>query len=180
MHETTRHFTDNKLTGGQRTIRDINSELAKLQSYYNSAVLRRDEATKALALEISNQQFEKWQSEHLMRRQQDYKQQFEKIRVDIAALKSHMPMIGDNFILCLRIISSLFNSKIPVIQSTKKKIMCFLHVSCLQRRAADAVSQDGLSWIQCATISLYQIIFHVGHGYKQGNSAQDMELTWQW
>lgn len=133
MHETTRphHFTDNKLTGGQRTIRDINSELAKLQSSYSSAVLRRDEATKALAMEISNQQFEKWQTEHLTKRQKDYKQQFEKIRADIAALKSHMPMIGENFILSIKIVSSLFNCKIPVIQSTKKKKNNNVFSSCL-------------------------------------------------
>lgn len=109
MHETTRphHFTDNKLTGGQRTIRDINGELAKLQSSYDSAVLRRDEASKALATEISNQQFEKWQTEHLTKRQKDYKQQSEKIRADIAVLKSHMPMIGENFILSVKIVSSV-------------------------------------------------------------------------
>lgn len=80
---------------------DIGSEVAKLQATYNSAIQRRDEAKKQLVLEISQQQFTKWELEHQNKRTQDYKKQSDKIQMEIAVLKSHMPMISESFFLMI-------------------------------------------------------------------------------
>lgn len=100
MYETTHshHFTDNKLTSGQRTVRDFSTELMKLQDSYNSAIQRRDDAKKELAKEHNSQKLQKWEMEHLANRGRDYKEQLDKVHLEIVGLKSHMPMLGDNFI----------------------------------------------------------------------------------
>lgn len=100
IRETTHphHFTDNKLTTGQRTVVDINSELIKLQNSYKDVIQRRDDAKKELARERNDQQLQRWEMEHLVRRENDYKGQLEKIYNEILALRSHMPMLGENFI----------------------------------------------------------------------------------
>ncbi|XP_044023025.1 CD209 antigen-like [Siniperca chuatsi] len=84
-----------RLTDGQHTITDISSEVAKLQATYNTAIQRRDEVKKQLAREISEQQLTKWELEHQKRRNKDYEKQTDKIQMEIAALKSHMPMIKE-------------------------------------------------------------------------------------
>lgn len=76
---------------------DINSELAKLQATYNIAIQRRGEAKKELAREIHEQQLTKWQLEHQKRRSKDYEAQIDKIQMEIATLKSHLPMISEGF-----------------------------------------------------------------------------------
>lgn len=76
---------------------DINKEMAKLQTTYNTAVRLRDETKKKLAKEISEQQLTKWELEHQRRRTKDYEKQADKLQIEIAALKSHMPMISESF-----------------------------------------------------------------------------------
>uniref|UniRef100_A0A3Q3J2A0 C-type lectin domain-containing protein n=1 Tax=Monopterus albus TaxID=43700 RepID=A0A3Q3J2A0_MONAL len=90
-----------KLTGGYHTVADISSEVAKLQATYNAAVQSRDEAKNQLAKEISEQQLVKWELEHQTRRSKDYEKHSDKIQMEIAALKSHMPMIREGCRHCL-------------------------------------------------------------------------------
>ncbi|KAM3595042.1 uncharacterized protein V6R79_017495 [Siganus canaliculatus] len=91
----------NKLTGGQHTMIDIHSEVTKLQDTYNTAIQRRDEANKELAKEISEQQLTKWELQHQERRTKDYQKMADNIKMEIAALKSHMPMIEEGCRHCL-------------------------------------------------------------------------------
>ncbi|XP_029317239.1 CD209 antigen-like [Cottoperca gobio] len=90
-----------KFTDGQDTITDISIEVTKLQAIYDTAIQSRDEAKKQLAREISDQQFTKWELEHQNRRRTGYEQQSNKIQMEIAALKSHIPMIKDGCRHCL-------------------------------------------------------------------------------
>lgn len=75
---------------------DISGEVSKLQASYNMAIQRRDEAKKQLAQAISEQQLIKWELEHEKRRTKDYEKQTDRIRMEIAALKSHMPMMSES------------------------------------------------------------------------------------
>ncbi|XP_030247934.1 C-type lectin domain family 4 member M-like [Sparus aurata] len=90
-----------KLTDGDRTLMDISGEVSKLQASYNTAIQRRDEAKKQLAQAISEQQLIKWELEHEKRRTKDYEKQTDRIRMEIAALKSHMPMMKEGCRHCL-------------------------------------------------------------------------------
>lgn len=92
-------FADNKLTSGQRTVRDFSRELVKLQNSYNSAIQRRDDAKKELAEELNSQRMQRWETEHLVKREKDYKEQLDKLHLEIVGLKSHLPMLGENFIV---------------------------------------------------------------------------------
>ena len=92
-------YTDRKLTDGERIVMDISGEVSKLQASYNTAIQRRDEAKKQLAQAISEQQLTKWELEHEKRRTKDYEKQTDRIRMEIAALKSHMPMISESLFL---------------------------------------------------------------------------------
>ncbi|KAF3701269.1 hypothetical protein EXN66_Car016957 [Channa argus] len=85
---------DSKLTEGHQTIAGISNEVAKLQATYNTAIQSRDEAKKQLVKEISEQQLTKWELEHQNRRRNDYEKQINKIKTEIAVLKSHLPMIN--------------------------------------------------------------------------------------
>lgn len=144
MYETTHrlHFTDNKLTSGQRTVRDFSRELTKLQNSYNSAIQRRDDAKKELAKEHNSQQLQRWEIQHLAKREKDYKEQLDKIHLEIVGLKSHMPMLGENFVF-----PSMSSSLFWV------ENMCFLSFFW-QRRAAGVVYQGGFSSAQSVTIYL--------------------------
>lgn len=74
--------------------------MAKLQGTYNTAVQSRDEARKQLEKELSEQQLTKWELEHQDRRAKDYENLADKTEMEIAALKSHLPMISEScFIL---------------------------------------------------------------------------------
>lgn len=128
MRETTHlihHFTDNKLTTGQRTVIDINSELIKLETSHKNANQRRDEARKELASERNRQQLQKWEMVHLLRRQKDYKQQVDKIHMEVVALRSHMPMLGENGILPSPIFSLCSNCQATI---NLKNPVCILSV----------------------------------------------------
>ncbi|KAI3367775.1 hypothetical protein L3Q82_026606 [Scortum barcoo] len=86
----------NNLTSGNLAIMDIGKEVTKLQDSYNAAIQSRDEAKKQLAKEISEQQHTKWELEHQKRRSKDYERQTDRIKMEIATLESHMPMISEN------------------------------------------------------------------------------------
>ncbi|XP_072221128.1 uncharacterized protein [Leuresthes tenuis] len=89
-----------KLTDGN-LVRDISSEISKLQASYNAAIQSRDDAKGQLAKEISEQQVTKWELDHQSRRSKDYEKKAEKLQMEIAALKSHMPMIIEGCRHCL-------------------------------------------------------------------------------
>ncbi|XP_041809984.1 CD209 antigen-like protein E [Chelmon rostratus] len=90
-----------RLTDGHRILMDISNEVAKLQVTYNTAIQRRDEVKKQLAKEISEQRLIKWELEHQKKRSKDYEKQIDKIHMEIAALKSHVPMIKEGCRHCL-------------------------------------------------------------------------------
>lgn len=73
---------------------DVNAEVKKLEAAYNLAVQRRDEARKAVARVNREQQVIKWELEHQRRRNNDYEKQSDQLLTEIAAIKSHMPLIG--------------------------------------------------------------------------------------
>ncbi|KAL7379591.1 hypothetical protein ABVT39_001967 [Epinephelus coioides] len=91
----------NKLTGGQSAVMDISREVVKLQAAYNTAIQSRDDAKKELAREINEQQITKWELEHERKRSKTYEKQADKLQMDIAALKSHMPMLKQGCRHCL-------------------------------------------------------------------------------
>lgn len=93
--------TDNKLTSGQRTIRDFSRELVKLQNSYNSAIQHRDDAKKELAMERNSQQLQRWEMEHLVKREKEYKEHLNKIHLEIVGLNSQLPMLGENIIFVI-------------------------------------------------------------------------------
>lgn len=99
---------DRKITDGQRTMTDINSEVGKLQDTYNAVIQRRDEAQSELAREMREQQLTKWELEHQKRRSRDYEKQMDKIHMEIAALKSHIPMISENLSLLLIDVNEIY------------------------------------------------------------------------
>lgn len=88
---------------------DISNEVAKLQAIYNDAIQSRDEAKKQLASEISQQQLTKWEMEHEKKRHKSYEKLSDKIQLEIAALKSHIPMISESFFFFLLIVLSRYN-----------------------------------------------------------------------
>ncbi|XP_075874318.1 uncharacterized protein LOC142883380 isoform X1 [Nelusetta ayraudi] len=91
----------NKLTTGQRTVMDINSELIKLQTSHKNAIQRRDDAKKELASERNHQKQQKWEMENLVRREKDFKEQLDKVHMEIVALRSHMPVLEEGCRRCL-------------------------------------------------------------------------------
>ncbi|KAI9516017.1 hypothetical protein NQZ68_020545 [Dissostichus eleginoides] len=90
-----------KFTDGQDTIMDISAEVAKLQAAYDTAIWHRNEAKKQLAREIREQQIAKWELDHQKSRSKDYLKLSDKIQMEIAALKSHIPMIKEGCRHCL-------------------------------------------------------------------------------
>ncbi|KAL3049119.1 hypothetical protein OYC64_008575 [Pagothenia borchgrevinki] len=90
-----------KFTDGQDTIMDISAEVAKLQAAYDTAIWHRDEAKKQLAREIREQQITKWELDHQKSRSKDYLKLSDNIQMEIAALKSHIPMIKEGCRHCL-------------------------------------------------------------------------------
>lgn len=50
-------------------------------------------------LAITEQQFTKWELEHLGLRVKDYEKQVEKLQMDIVTLKSHLPMLGERIFI---------------------------------------------------------------------------------
>ncbi|XP_047467267.1 uncharacterized protein LOC125023800 [Mugil cephalus] len=90
-----------KLTDGKHLITDIGSEMAKVRANYDSAIQARDEAKKQLEKELSEQQITKWELDHQTRRNRDYEKQADKIQTDLAALRSHIPMIKEGCRHCL-------------------------------------------------------------------------------
>ncbi|XP_060939365.1 CD209 antigen-like protein C isoform X2 [Limanda limanda] len=84
----------NQLTGGQQTIKDIHSEVAKLQAGYNAAIQKRIDAKKQLDRELGEQQQLKWELEHQTRRSKDYKNQIHRIEDEVSELKSLIPLLS--------------------------------------------------------------------------------------
>lgn len=91
----------NRLTDGERTVRDISAEVVRLQDIYNTAVKNRDEVKEQLAKELNLQRLAKWELEHQKRRSKDYETQTNRIQMEITALKSHIPMIEEGCRHCL-------------------------------------------------------------------------------
>ncbi|XP_047248819.1 CD209 antigen-like isoform X2 [Girardinichthys multiradiatus] len=90
----------NKLTDNN-IVRDISGEITKLQASYDAAVQSRDRAKKQLAMEISEQQITKWELEHQSLRFKEYEKQVGKMQMDIATLKSLLPIIKEGCRHCL-------------------------------------------------------------------------------
>ena len=105
---------DNQLTGGQQTIKDIQSELAKLQAGYNAAIQGKLDAKKQLDRELGEQQRLQWELEHQTRRSKDYENQIHRIEDEISELKSLIPLLSESF--------SVF-----IYQFIKSLMICNLH-----------------------------------------------------
>ncbi|XP_054653205.1 CD209 antigen-like protein C isoform X2 [Dunckerocampus dactyliophorus] len=99
-HSNQEKQQDNHLTDEPRKVESINRELATLHKTYNAASQRRHESQKRLAEETRQQQITKWQLEHQTIRSKDYKKQADKIQLDIAVLKSHLPMLNEGCRRC--------------------------------------------------------------------------------
>ncbi|XP_022048934.1 CD209 antigen-like protein E [Acanthochromis polyacanthus] len=90
-----------KLNDGAQIVTDISDEMVKLQTTYHNAVRRREEVKRQLAKEVSEHQVTKWELEHQSRRSKDYEKQAAKIQMEIAVLKSHLPMLKEGCRHCL-------------------------------------------------------------------------------
>lgn len=91
-------FTDNKLTDTHLTTKDIEgirSELNNLQETYKTAIDTMKKAQKQLDSEMSRQTETNWELEHQNKRNTDYEAQIDKIKKDIASMRTHLPMIGE-------------------------------------------------------------------------------------
>ncbi|XP_060939324.1 C-type lectin domain family 4 member M-like [Limanda limanda] len=84
----------NQLTGGQQTIKDIHSEVAKLQAGYNAVIQKKIDAKKQLDRELGEQQRLKWDLEHQTKRSKDYEKQIHKIQDEVSELKSLIPLLS--------------------------------------------------------------------------------------
>ncbi|XP_060939325.1 uncharacterized protein LOC133016040 [Limanda limanda] len=84
----------NQLTGRQQTIKDIHSEVAKLQAGYNAAIQERIDAKKQLDRELGEQQRLKWELEHQTRRSKDYEKQIHRIEDEVSELKALIPLLS--------------------------------------------------------------------------------------
>lgn len=78
---------------------DINAEVNKLEAAYKAAARRMDEAKTELAKVIKEQQLIKWELEHQKRSNNDYGKKLDKLLIDIAGLRSHIPLIGERWLL---------------------------------------------------------------------------------
>lgn len=85
------HYSN--LTNGERIIKDINAEVAKLKQAYKIAIDAKMEYNKELAQEASLQQLTKWELDHQKSRNEDYKKESDKILSVITGLKSHIPLL---------------------------------------------------------------------------------------
>ncbi|XP_008281248.1 CD209 antigen-like protein E [Stegastes partitus] len=88
----------NKLTDTHLTLDDterITKEAMALQDTYKAAVQTMKGAEKQLDSEMSRQKQTNWEFEHQTKRSQDYEAQIEKIRKELVALRSQLPMIND-------------------------------------------------------------------------------------
>ncbi|XP_028996002.1 CD209 antigen-like isoform X2 [Betta splendens] len=90
-----------QLRDGHRTISDITSELANLQGVYSAAIQSRDEVRRQLSKELNEQKVTKWELEHQQSRGKEYEKQADKLKVDIAMLSSHVPLITEGCRHCL-------------------------------------------------------------------------------
>ncbi|XP_060939359.1 CD209 antigen-like [Limanda limanda] len=84
----------NHLTGGQQTIKDIHSEVAKLQAAYSAAIQERINAKKQLDRELGEQQRLKWELEYHTKRSKDYEKQIHRIEDEVSELKSLIPLLS--------------------------------------------------------------------------------------
>ncbi|XP_024132273.1 C-type lectin domain family 4 member M [Oryzias melastigma] len=81
--------------------RDIGNEFTKVQGSYNAALQSREAAKEQLEKEIKHQRITKWELDHQLRRTKDYEKQTEKLQLEIATLKSHLPMLKEGCRHCL-------------------------------------------------------------------------------
>ncbi len=105
-------LTDNKLKDTYLTLDDtehIADELAKLQETYKTAIETTKGAKKQLDKELSGQTQTNWELEHQTKRSTDYDAQIDKMKKDIEALRSHLPMISETCLLLFYIIK-MFNA----------------------------------------------------------------------
>ncbi|XP_028251186.1 CD209 antigen-like [Parambassis ranga] len=91
----------NKITSGNHLVTDIASEMAKLQATYDTELQSKEEARKELAKETSEHQFTKWEMDHLDSRSKSYKEQINQFQIEIASMKSHIPMIEEGCRQCM-------------------------------------------------------------------------------
>ncbi|XP_008282344.1 uncharacterized protein LOC103358956 [Stegastes partitus] len=174
-----------KLTDGNQIVTDISGEIAKLQATYNSAIQSRDEAKRELAKEVSEHQITKWELEHQSRRNKDYEKQVAKIQVDIAVLKSHMPMLKEGCKHCLPGWTFL-NSMcyyLTFSDSTSRKTWMDARQFC-KKRGGDLVVTDSRE----KHLALEELInnYHDSSraisqsGYWIGLRDVEEEGTWKW
>lgn len=71
----------------------------KLEASYSLAVQRRDESRKELARVINEQQVFKWELEHQKKRNKEYEKQSDTLMMEITAMASHVPLIGERSLL---------------------------------------------------------------------------------
>lgn len=88
------------LTDGQRIVNDINTEVAKLQQAYKTAITTKFELKKELANQASLQRLTEWEFDHQKSQSEDYQRQINKIQSYITVLKSFMPLLKEGCRQC--------------------------------------------------------------------------------
>lgn len=115
-------LTDNQLKNIHLTLGDtehIADELAKLQDTYKTAIKSMEGYKKQQDSEMSRQKQTNWELEHQTKRRTEYDAQVVKMTKDIAALRSHLPMIRES---CFTII--VYHKNV------KSTMMCFYTFMC--------------------------------------------------
>ncbi|XP_026212317.1 CD209 antigen-like protein E [Anabas testudineus] len=85
------NLTDTHLTA--EDVEQIRSEPTFLEDSSKNVTTTMQEAQKQLDSEMSSQKETNWELEHQNKRQTDYKVQIDKMKKDIASMRTHLPMI---------------------------------------------------------------------------------------
>lgn len=69
--------------------------MKSLQESYKTAIDTMKGAQKRMDSETSRQKETNWELDHQKKRETDYKAQIDKITMDIASMRTHLPMISE-------------------------------------------------------------------------------------
>ncbi|KAK7903890.1 hypothetical protein WMY93_016497 [Mugilogobius chulae] len=173
------------LTDAERIIKDINSEVAKLQQAYKIAINTKIELKKELAKEASLQQLTKWELDHHKSRNQDYQQELDKIHLLITGLKSHIPLLEEGCRHCLpgwNLINS-FCYYIPFSENTPRRSWDQSRDYC-RNFGADLIEinnkEKQLAIINLITTYHDSSVQYSSSGFWIGARDVEEEGVWKW
>ncbi|XP_055004131.1 C-type lectin domain family 4 member M-like, partial [Boleophthalmus pectinirostris] len=173
------------LTDGERIIKDINSEVAKLQQAYKIAINTKLELRKELTKETNLQRMTKWELDHLKSRHEDYQKESDKILSLITGLKSHIPLLKEGCRHCSpgwNLINSVCYY-IPFSEDINRRSWEESRNYC-KNFGADLVEinsrEQQLAINNLITTYHNPSVHYSASGYWIGARDVDVEGTWKW